>query len=206
MTNLQEAVDQVAQNNSELKKYLDIIPQKYKKTNKGYLETLVELMYYLYILNKKEILLELLEEIINIEPTANKDIWTWVERGLVLYARILREDNENSETIIKIKKAIISAQSLGSEIAQQVNKKNFERTLRGEILNTDKINQAIEKKDDISEADYRLPYLMNLIKIRELGASKEFSIGEAESQILDNINRLQEIIDSKGLTKLIPFK
>ena len=152
-------------------------------------ENLNNVLFTLYILDKKEAILRFQEYFLEYEIISNKNIWTLVESSLTLISRINRELLRIEDSIRAIGK-VKTAFNIGSEMAVQVNSKARQRRLNGDDLLYDKIEEAIVNKKIELEYDYRMVQLKKLIFISELGYSEIMPASKVENEIIENINFL----------------
>jgi hypothetical protein len=161
-------------------------------TDEEFLENLNDLMYWLYILDKKMFCINLQPIYNEIGVTSNKNIWTWVESSLILLCRIYKELNKYNEAENCLNK-VKSAFNIGSELAVKVNNKTRSRRLSGEGLYYKDIEEAKQSSDNTREVAYRIIQLKRLCYIKELGGSNEFPEPKAEAEIQENLNALKKL-------------
>lgn len=152
-------------------------------------ENLNDLLFALYILDRKEAILQFQEYFLEYEITSNKNIWSWIESSLTLISKVNRDLLRSDESIRSIGK-IRMAFNVGSEMAIQVNSRARQRRLNGDDLLYDKIEEAIVNKNIELEFDYRMVQLKKLLFISELGYSEIMTKSRVESEIKENIDFL----------------
>lgn len=204
--NVKETIAHIEQQN-ELKSYIKQIPAKYKKTQKAYLAALVKLSYLLYITqtDQCEVVKLLVNELSQIPFEENYDYWTWVEHALILQARIAREDGQQ-DIHDQAMKSLDNALNTGEEAVVKVKHNVQARFVKGETLDTKTIDAAIERKDESTECDQRLLYVMKLFKIKELGAVSPYTDEKVEQESKQYIERINEIVKQVGIEKVEPLK
>lgn len=177
--------------------------ENYNENDATSLEALVRIAYIFYLTNDINSAKLICSEISNISFKGNFNYWTWIEMAIVLLMRINREGN--TEPTNKLKDVVLAVLNAGNDLQNKVNTNNFNRVMAGQTLDFSKIQSAIIERDRPSELDYRLTYFMKLVKIREMGASENFSIAEADSQIEENKLEITTILKEIDLSKVLPF-
>lgn len=203
---LKDIIDRI-EKQAELQSYIEQIPAKYKKTQKAYLTALVKLSYLLYIAQseQKPQIKSLLDELSRIPFEENYDYWTWVEHALILQARIAREEGQQ-EVYDQAMHLIEEALHTGEEAVVKIKRNVQDRFVKGETLNTQTIDAAIQQKKPSIECDQRILYVMKLFKIKELGAQLPYTDEKIDEESTQHMERINEIVKQIGIQKVEPFK
>ena len=198
--NVKELIEEV-ENDLELESYLNQVPQKNKKTQASYLESLNHLAYLLYLDGKEEMAKVLLDRIIKVSFEGNYNTWTFVDSSLVLLAYLERE-KENQ--VLVYKKLLLSPLEQGEESTQKIRRR-VQRFLNGDSLEQKlaKIEQAPSPE---SEMERRLLYLTDLLKIYLFITESTCEETDIQAKIEENIEILKKYIKEHEIFSLFPFK
>lgn len=190
--------------NRSISKVIRELQEDFSPTHKKTLEHALGLAYYFYVQSDEASAKKIIEIMSEFSFDGDHDHWTWIEHSIALHARISRVsgDLEVNEKMIS---KIWGAFDVGDPGIQRVNKKVFMRTLKGGNIGFNKIKESKDAGDVISEIDYRFSCLRKIILIREVGASEEYTIEHAESDIDDNINAIKNLLCSVDINKILPF-
>jgi hypothetical protein len=187
--------------NEPIEKIVESICEKWNIDNTDSLEELVRLLYVFYVLDDLESVKLVCKELSNVSFSGNYGQWTWIEMAIVLYIRL-----QNIPSIAEnLKENLLNVLEIGNDLQKKVNKKNFARMLNGETLDFSDIQTAVEESDKPSEINYRMTFLMQLIKIKEMGASEKFTLEMAEQRIQENISSIKKLFKVVPLNKILPF-
>lgn len=199
--NVKELIEEV-ENDLELESYLNQVPQKNKKTQASYLESLNHLAYLLYLDGKEEMAKVLLDRIIKVSFEGNYNTWTFVDSSLVLLAYLERE-KENQ--VLVYKKLLLSPLEQGEESTQKIRRRVHQRFLNGDSLEQKlaKIEQAPSPE---SEMERRLLYLTDLLKIYLFITESTCEETDIQAKIEENIEILKKYIKEHEIFSLFPFK
>ncbi|MBP8082687.1 MAG: hypothetical protein KAZ87_05735 [Spirochaetes bacterium] len=155
--------------------------KNFKFSNQSSLSKVNELAYLLMIFNRKDEAYKVCDFMSKAEFDGNFNLWSWVERTLALKARILREMGRTEEAIAEIKR---------------IAEAGFVKTrIRGELLNNDKIKNAIEDNDKTAERDWRLIQLEELCFIIEVGKYSGINVEKYEYAFDQNMIELRRIFN-----------
>ncbi|MBC1374391.1 hypothetical protein HCB47_03245 [Listeria sp. FSL L7-0072] len=193
-------------NNSKLPIFLqNIISEVEKYYDEESIETLEELVRLSYLLHyfKLDEEAQILSKGISSIPfTNNRDLWCWVEAGIILNMKYQRHLNNNNE-ITTLKYKILQKFEVGTELARKTNRKVFERTLQGAHLSTSKIDKAASQRDYNTEFSRRLMYLVKLYFIQEMRESENMSMKEIKKKINSNLDKMKLIEDRITFSNVI---
>lgn len=199
--NASEALDLFSNVDNTLAQQLEKLPAKQKKTAKGILECSVKLAYVLFVTGDKEKVSQLVDPISNIPFANSYDYWTWIEAALVLKGKLaLAEgDREQYETALQ---SAVAALNSGTELQINVKANVHKRFMNGQTLYT-----GFEDEENVTdEFEMRLIHIMALMKIDFFGASGNWSTEKIESELSISIVRMKEILATKDIYKLAPYK
>ena len=192
------------EDNLAISKFINKLQQDFSPTHKKSLEHAIGIAYYFYIQSNEVLAKEIIKVMTEIPFNGNYDHWTWIRDALALYARISRVDGDvkKSETLVK---KIWEAFEFGEQGIQKVNKKIFIRSLKGTNISFHKLKASIDNGNIISEINHRFSCLRECILIREVGASEEYTIEQAEKDIEDNMIAIRKLLCSVDVKKILPF-
>lgn len=202
---LKEALSTIHDNN-EAAEYLSRTPVRSRRTVKGELETCVRLGWLLYATGETAVARQLVEPLTAVPFENNYDYWTWIEYALILQAELVAGTEQEDAVRQQVVSAVEQAVQTGEDSVVQIKQKVHGRFLRGETLHPEAIEQAVQNKEDITEANYRLLHLMELSKLAILGGSAEYPAEQASREAAAQQARIREIAQQHGVTELDPFK
>ncbi|MGC6368572.1 DUF6707 family protein [Pseudomonas sp. K2I15] len=154
-----EALDSFSSASGQLADYLAKVPAKYSKTNKLRIESLTRLAYLLYVINEKDLAGQITEPLSRIPFENNYDYWVWIEAALVLNGTLAKEQG-NTAVYEQALTRVLEALSSGNELQITVKRNTHERFIKGETLSLEKIQDAAEEKDFVTEGNQRITYLI----------------------------------------------
>ena len=181
------AISKVANELSERFNVLDCIT----------LQKCTRMAYVLYLLEHKDMALQITSTVENVTFPNNYNIWTWIEHLLVLKSRI---ECINGNTSFRNKLQTVIAPTIlntGDDLQQKINRSVFDRMLHGEGVLKDaalEVQQAIENNNILDEFYSRFVYNLYLCQLSEYGGSETFPVAKAESLILSNQVRLKYLL------------
>ncbi|WP_046215999.1 DUF6707 family protein [Paenibacillus wulumuqiensis] len=202
---LKEALS-IIHDDTEAADYLSRTPARARRTTKGELETCVRLGWLLYVTGEPEAAGQLIEPLTAVSFENNYDHWTWIEYALVLQVQLSAGAADEEKVRQHAISAVEQAVQTGEESIVQVKQKVHGRFLRGETLHPENIEKAVQDKDDIREANYRLIHLMELSKLAVLGGSAEYPAEQAAREAAEQQARIRQIAEQHGRAELDPFK
>ena len=196
-----EALDLFSNVDDTLAQHLNKLPAKQKRTAKGVLESSVKLAYVLFSSGDTQKTSQLVEPISQIPFANSYDYWTWIEAALVMKGKLaLAKDNkEEYETALQ---TAVAALNSGTELQINVKANVHKRFMDGQTLDT-----GFEEEDNITdEFEMRLIYIMALMKIDFFGGSENWTSAKIENELSISIARMNEIVATKDIYKLTPYK
>lgn len=133
------------------------------------------------------------------------DYWAWIDFAVSLRAKISENtsDNERRKDSLRImNKALDYDEGLQKKIKNNVHN----RFMAGEGVELNSLIYAEGNTNFQEEFNYRLIYLMKLIKLDVLGASDEYPIEKVRENINNNVKIMQQLINDDFLDRVQPFK
>jgi len=193
----------LSKENEDLKKIISNIHSRFTVSDKGVLEGLCKVSYILYIIRDVENSLLITERLSLIPFNNDYDYWTWIEFAISLKALIAKNEGQNQifdESLEKINSALNHGEGLVKKVRLNVH----QRFMAGEGVNIDELKNYnnLSLADDF---DYRLIYLMKLIKIKVLGGSPEYPVSKALDEMVQNISAMKELLKDVSLNNVEPF-
>ena len=198
-------VEELSNENEVLRGVFDKIKARFIKTDKGIVESLTKIAFILYIKKDFKNAMSIVDKLSGIEFNNDYDYWTWIEYAIALRAEISiinNDDEKNKDSIKKIIDALNSGEGLPKKI--KINVHN--RFMAGESVELDNSNFSSKNTNFYDNFSHRLIYQMALVKLKVLGASKEYPIGKVTSNIESNSQEMQKMIDEGVLLGIQPFK
>jgi len=170
----------------------ELLKQKKDYTDSDYISDYSSLIFILFASDyDTSILKEILSEFKN-NTFIDYNTWTWIKPLILLNAYV----NENDESLVKTcKETISNSLNIGNELQVEVNNNVFQRVLKGEVFHDDEIKKLREEEEFYEELEIILKTIMQLIVIIVMGASKEFTIKDAEIKLKSLKLRVVEIIN-----------
>lgn len=200
-------LDELSSENSEIKFNIQHISYKKKRNDKDVIESLTKIAYIFYVL----------DDIRNAELVSNKlasipfendyDYWTWIEYAISLRAELAQLDGDSKKfnnSIAKINDALDTGEGLHKKIRNNV----YNRFMTGDGIELDESVLSGKNENLIDIFDFRLIFLMKLIKVKVLGGSVEYPFQLAVENIDIDIKEMKTLlVDVDDIFKEIrPFK
>ncbi len=149
----------------------------FKLTKQESLRAGLHLALWLYVAEREDEALEVCKTVGRSKFTGNFNLWSWVERALVLQSRILRNRGSLFEAHIQLKR---------------VKDAGFVPTrLEGSLFSHDEIQNALAGGNAKAERDWRLGHLSEVVFVRELGGSPSCPPEALERDIAETVARLR---------------
>ncbi|MGY5359884.1 DUF6707 family protein [Cronobacter dublinensis] len=198
---LKNILSELSEESVAIKNAISLLPSKSIKTDKAIVETLTKLAYFFFIDEKEQEAMAVCDKLANIKFNNDYDYWTWIEYALCLRIELssrLADPEKKEISISIIKEALDSGEGLVKKIRNQVH----ERFMNGGGFN---IDEAGNMEPD-TEFEYRMIYVMKLLKIKAFGGSEFFKSDLIDAENTKNIQLMQSILSSKNNNKIAPFK
>lgn len=190
------------ENDENFKSYIDKILKKYKKTKVDYLESLNHLGYLLYLDKREDLAEQLLDTLAKVPFDGDYSYWVFIESSVVLLAFIHEADKNE---VIRLREFVLSKLDYGDDSKRRINTNVHKRFLSGSTLEH-RISKIEQASNVISEMEYRMLYLSDLLKLNLFIDESAFEEKDIHVRINDQINQLQQFIDEHGIFALFPFK
>lgn len=148
-----------------------------------------ELSFWLYIYGHKDLSFKLCKKFNTETFSENFDFWSSVEFIIALEARMCKEmndDNSARECVEIIKR--VYADERNPRI--KTFNKALSRRLDGGLLKFEKINEAQQSNDFLSEISWRYSHFCELVLMKELGGSELWNEIKIEDEIQYNLTIL----------------
>lgn len=196
-------VDELKKETKDLEYWVNLIPKINLITDKKIVESLTKLAFILYIEDKFLEAKAITDKLSSIPFFNDYDYWTWIEFAISLKALIAKNEGQNQifdESLEKINSALNHGEGLVKKVRLNVH----QRFMAGEGVNIDELKNYnnLSLADDF---DYRLIYLMKLIKIKVLGGSPEYPVSKALDEMVQNISAMKELLKDVSLNNVEPF-
>ncbi|MFW0858495.1 DUF6707 family protein [Cronobacter dublinensis] len=198
---LKSMLDNLSEKNEIIKNAISLLPSKSIKTDKAIVETLAKLAYYFYIDSKEQEAMVVCDQLANINFNNDYDYWTWIEYALCLRVELSSKfgDSEKEQNSVSLMK---EAMDSGAAIVRKIKNQVHERFMNGEGVNVD---EAGNMEPD-TEFEYRMIYVMKLLKIKAFGGSEFFNSNFIDAEVTKNIQLMQSILKAKNNNQIAPFK
>ncbi|WP_411343768.1 DUF6707 family protein [Paenibacillus sp. WLX1005] len=188
-----------------LSSYIQRLPKRQMRNDKGQLQCFVELAWLLYVNGEEDIARHITEPLITVPFENSYDYWTWLEHAHVLHAVLAPAEQADTAKQQAIA-AIESAVNTGKPDVVEIKRKVHQRFLEGDMVQPNDLERHISADDPAGEANRRLIHLMRLSKLELLGGSEQYPALHAADEAKQQIERIRDIIADIGLFKLIPFR
>lgn len=199
--NLTDAFN-LLESNDELRGYTDKILKKNKRTKVAYLESLNHLGYLLYLDRSEKLAEKLLEILSKVPFDGDYSYWVFIESSVVLLAFIHEADKNE---VIRLRELVLSKLDYGDDSKRRINTNVHKRFLSGSTIEN-RVSKIEGASNVVSEMEYRLLYLNDLLKLNLFIDESIFEEGVIRSKIHEQITFLQRFIDDNGIFSLFPFK
>ncbi|ELQ5997508.1 DUF6707 family protein [Cronobacter dublinensis] len=198
---LKSMLDDLSQKNEIIKNSISLLPSKSIKTDKAIVETLAKLAYYFYIDSKEQEAMIVCDQLANINFNNDYDYWTWIEYALCLRVELSSKfgDSEKEQNSVSLMKEALDS---GAAIVRKIKSQVHERFMNGEGVNVD---EAGNMEPD-TEFEYRMIYVMKLLKIKAFGGSEFFNSNFIDAEVTKNIQLMRSILRAKNNNQIAPFK
>ncbi|EKK4083657.1 hypothetical protein PNF79_004378 [Cronobacter dublinensis] len=198
---LKSMLDNLSQKNEIIKNAISLLPSKSIKTDKAIVETLAKLAYYFYIDSKEQEAMIVCDQLANINFNNDYDYWTWIEYALCLRVELSSKfgDSEKEQNSVSLMKEALDS---GAVIVRKIKSQVHERFMNGEGVNVD---EAGNMEPD-TEFEYRMIYVMKLLKIKAFGGSEFFNSNFTDAEVTKNIQLMRSILRAKNNNQIAPFK
>jgi len=198
---LKSMLDNLSQKNEIIKNAISLLPSKSIKTDKAIVETLAKLAYYFYIDSKEQEAMIVCNQLANINFNNDYDYWTWIEYALCLRVELSSKvgDSEKEQNSVSLMKEALDS---GAVIVRKIKNQVHERFMNGEGINVD---EAGNMEPD-TEFEYRMIYVMKLLKIKAFGGSEFFSSNFIDAEVTKNIQLMRSILRAKNNNQIAHFK
>ncbi|ELY2857123.1 hypothetical protein SMC92_004258 [Cronobacter dublinensis] len=198
---LKSMLDNFSQKNEIIKNAISLLPSKSIKTDKAIVETLAKLAYYFYIDSKVQEAMIVCDQLANINFNNDYDYWTWIEYALCLRVELSSKvgDSEKEQNSVSLMKEALDS---GAVIVRKIKSQVHERFMNGEGVNVD---EAGNMEPD-TEFEYRMIYVMKLLKIKAFGGSEFFNSNFIDAEVTKNIQLMRSILRAKNNNQIAPFK
>ncbi|EQA1703839.1 DUF6707 family protein [Cronobacter dublinensis] len=198
---LKSMLDNLSEKNEIIKNAISLLPSKSIKTDKAIVETLAKLAYYFYIDSKEQEAMVVCDQLANINFNNDYDYWTWIEYALCLRVELSSKfgDSEKEQNSVSLMKEALDS---GAAIVRKIKNQVHERFMNGEGVNVD---EAGNMEPD-TEFEYRMIYVMKLLKIKAFGGSEFFNSNFIDAEVTKNIQLMQSILRAKNNNQIAPFK
>ena len=195
--------DALQEEDKDLASWVRLIPKGNVNTDAKIVESLTKLAFILYIEDKVLEAKAITDKLSSIPFFNDYDYWTWIEFAISLKALIAKNEGQNQifdESLEKINSALNHGEGLVKKVRLNVH----QRFMAGEGVNIDELKNYnnLSLADDF---DYRLIYLMKLIKIKVLGGSPEYPVSKALDEMVQNISAMKELLKDVSLNNVEPF-
>lgn len=198
-------IDELSNENEALRGVVGNVKANFIKTDKGIVESLTKIAFIFYIKQDFKNAMSIADKLSEIEFNNDYDYWTWVEYAIALRAEIAGSNNDYEKNKDSIKK-IIDALNYGEGLQKKIKINVHNRFMAGEGIELDNSTSSGDNKNSHDNFNHRLIYLMALVKLKVLGASKEYSIGKVISNIESNLQEMQKMINEGVLVGVQPFE
>ena len=125
------------------------------------------------------------------EDFVDYNTWVWVKPLIALKARL---NKDNNKIVENCKSKILTVLNQGKEFQVKINKRVFERSLKGEDVFSELINEYRKLGDIEMEIEILLKAIMNLVVVIEMGASSEFTVEMANKKLNILKERLKKLL------------
>ncbi|EOI3548376.1 DUF6707 family protein [Cronobacter dublinensis] len=198
---LKSMLDNLSQKNEIIKNAISLLPYKIIKPDKAIVETLAKLAYYFYIDSKEQEAMIVCDQLANINFNNDYDYWTWIEYALCLRVELSSKvgDSEKEQNSVSLMKEALDS---GAVIVRKIKSQVHERFMNGEGVNVD---EAGNMEPD-TEFEYRMIYVMKLLKIKAFGGSEFFNSNFIDAEVTKNIQLMRSILRAKNNNQIAPFK
>ncbi|MFW0827203.1 DUF6707 family protein [Cronobacter dublinensis] len=198
---LKSMLDNLSQKNEIIKNAISLLPSKSIKTDKAIVETLAKLAYYFYIDSKEQEAMIVCDQLANINFNNDYDYWTWIEYAFCLRVELSSKfgDSEKEQNSVSLMKEALDS---GAAIVRKIKSQVHERFMNGEGVNVD---EAGNMEPD-TEFEYRMIYVMKLLKIKAFGGSEFFNSNFIDAEVTKNIQLMRSILRAKNNNQIAPFK
>ncbi|HGC6391024.1 TPA: DUF6707 family protein, partial [Cronobacter dublinensis] len=141
------------------------------------------------------------DQLANINFNNDYDYWTWIEYALCLRVELSSKfgDSEKEQNSVSLMKEALDS---GAAIVRKIKNQVHERFMNGEGVNVD---EAGNMEPD-TEFEYRMIYVMKLLKIKAFGGSEFFNSNFIDAEVTKNIQLMQSILRAKNNNQIAPFK
>lgn len=190
------------ENDENFKSYIDKILKKYKKTKVDYLESLNHLGYLLYLDKREDLAEQLLDTLAKIPFEGDYDYWSFIESSIILLAFIQGYDKNK---VLELRTLLLDTLDYGDDFTKRINLNVHKRFLSGSTLEH-RISKIEQASNVISEMEYRMLYLSDLLKLNLFIDESAFEEKDIHVRINDQIIQLQKFIEENGIFTFFPFK
>ncbi|ELY2798495.1 hypothetical protein SNN58_004271 [Cronobacter dublinensis] len=198
---LKSMLDSLSEKNEIIKNAISLLPSKNTKTDKAIVETLAKLAYYFNIDSKEKEAMVVCDQLANLKFNNDYDYWAWIEYALCLRVELSSKfgDSEKEQDSVSLMKEVLHS---GGAIVRKIKNQVHERFMNGEGVNVD---EAGNMEPD-TEFEYRMIYVMKLLKIKAFGGSEFFASNLIDAEVTKNIQLMQSILRAKNSNQIAPFK
>ena len=200
-------LDDLSSENASLKFNIDHITYGNKKTDKAIVESLTKLAYILYVLDDMKNAMVVVDKLASITFENDYDYWTWIEYAISLRAELAQLEGDSrkfNDSITKINDVLDSGEGLHKRIRNNVHN----RFMAGDGIELDESVLSGKNECVTDIFDFRLIYLMKLIKVKVLGGSIEYPFQLATKNIEFDVQEMKSLlVNVVDLVKEVrPFK
>ncbi|MDT3667984.1 DUF6707 family protein [Cronobacter dublinensis] len=198
---LKSMLDSLSEKNEIIKNAISLLPSKNTKTDKAIVETLAKLAYYFNIDSKEKEAMVVCDQLANLKFNNDYDYWAWIEYALCLRVELSSKfgDSEKEQDSVSLMKEVLHS---GGAIVRKIKNQVHERFMNGEGVNVD---EAGNMEPD-TEFEYRMIYVMKLLKIKAFGGSEFFDSNLIDAEVTKNMQLMQSILRAKNSNQIAPFK
>ncbi len=195
--------DALQEEDKDLASWVRLIPKGNVNTDAKIVESLTKLAFILYIEDKVLEAKAITDKLSNIPFFNDYDYWIWIEFAISLKALIAKNEGQN-QIFDESLEMINSALNHGEGLVKKVRLNVHQRFMAGEGVNIDELknHNNLSLADDF---DYKLIYLMKLVKIKVLGGSSEYPVSKALDDMVKNISAMKELLKDVSLNNVEPF-
>ena len=181
--------------------HIEKLPAKQKRTAKSFLESVVKLAYVLFATGDAQRASHIANAVSEIPFSNSYDYWTWVEAAQVMKGKLALDAGSNA-VFEAARQSAAAALESGTELQVTVKANVHKRFMDGLTLDAD----FEEETDVVCEFDMRVVYIMALMKIAFFGGSEKWPLDKIDAEVTTSLERIKELVATKGMYKLPPYK